>query len=177
MKKTSSKTLTSWGVVWLILFFPIGIILLIAAHKRRQVEQAEMAASKETAPTRRLSDEELKGVLDYVSRKHGVAPAAPSRSAGGDYDYKNVDVCILRSMDPDLSDVAVGDVAELVMEPENEADHRAVAVYIAGQHIGYLYRGKLKSMTFDFLERGDSVSAEVAAVDGVGVRLDISLSR
>lgn len=95
----------------------------------------------------------------------------------GEYDYDNVDVCIIREMEPDLSDVSEGDDVDLVLEPENEYDSRAVAVYIGGEHIGYLYRGKLKNMVYDFLRREDDVSAEVSAVGRDWVKIDLHLSR
>lgn len=173
-KQKSAKSLAIWGVVWLILFFPVGIILLIAAYKRRKVELA--AAVEPEAPKPQLSDEELKAILNYTSQKHGVATAAPARSHG-DYDYRNVDVCILRGTDPDLSGVSEGDEAELVLEPENDYDPQAVAVYIGGERVGYLYKGGLKKMVYDFLTRGDIVGAEVSAVGGDWVKLDLSLSK
>lgn len=95
----------------------------------------------------------------------------------GEYDYDNVDVCILRGMDPDLSDVSEGDDVDLILEPDNENDPRAVAVYIGGEHIGYLYRGRLKNMVYDFLKREDDVSAEVSSVGSDWVKIDLHLSR
>ena len=173
-KQKSARSMAIWGVVWLILFFPIGIILLIAAYKRWKIELA--AAAEPEVPKRPMSDEDLKAILDYVSQKHGVASDAPTRSHG-DYDYHNVDVCILRGTDPDLSGVAEGDEAELVLEPENDYDPQAVAVYIGGERVGYLYKGGLKKMVHDFLTRGDIVSAEVSAVGDDWVKLDLSLSK
>lgn len=173
-KKMSSKSLMVLGVVFLILFFPVGIVLLIAAFQRRKEEQVPATPSEVTK--QQMSDEELKAILDYTSRKHGVSTSSGSRSSG-EYQYSGVDVCILRDMDPDLSLVDIGDDADLKLEEDNEADPQAVAVYVSGQHIGYLYRGRLKRMVYDFLKRDDSVSAEVSAVDGVGVRLNISLAR
>ena len=80
-------------------------------------------------------------------------------------------------MDPDLSDVSEGDDVDLILEPDNENDPRAVAVYIGGEHIGYLYRGRLKNMVYDFLKREDDVSAEVSAVGSDWVKIDLHLSR
>lgn len=97
--------------------------------------------------------------------------------SSGEYDYHNVDVCILRGTDPDLSDVAVGDAVELVPEPENEADDHAVAVYIGGDRVGYLFRGRLKNMVWDFLARDSDVEAEVSAVGEDWVKLDLHLVR
>lgn len=99
-----------------------------------------------------------------------------SQSAGK-YDYQNVDVCIIREMAPDLSDVSEGDDVDLVLEPDNEYDPCAVAVYIGGEHIGYLYRGRLKDMVYDFLKREDDVSAEVSAAGDDWVKIDLHLSR
>lgn len=107
----------------------------------------------------------------------GISVRMRQSQSTGEYDYDRVDVCILRGMDPDLSDVSEGDDVDLVLEPDNENDPRAVAVYIGGEHIGYLYRGKLKNMVYDFLKREDDVSAEVHAVGSDWVKIDLHLSR
>lgn len=174
-KRLSSKSLFIWGIVWLIIFFPVGIVVLIFALRRKR-EETMAASSAPAAPKGPLSDEEMKAILNYTSQKHGVATSAASYSHG-DYDYRNVDVCILRDTDPDLSGVSDGDEVDLVLEPENSYDPQAVAVYIGGERVGYLYKGRLKKMVYDFLTRGDVVSAVVSSVGSDWVRLDLSLSK
>ena len=167
-KKMSSKTLAIPGLVVLVLFFPVGFVLLFLALRRKGEEGAALREQKEQEAT-----------AAALARVHAKMEEAGTSGAGrsGEYQYSGVDVCILRDMDPDLSLVDVGDDADLKLEEDNEADPQAVAVYVGGQHIGYLYRGRLKKMVYDFLKRDDCVSAEVSAVDGVGVRLNISLAR
>lgn len=167
-KKMSSKSLAILGVVFLFLFFPVGFVLLFLALRRKGEEGAALREQKEQEAT-----------AAALARVHAKMEEAGTSGGGssGEYQYSGVDVCILRDMDPDLSLVDIGDDADLKLEEDNEADPQAVAVYVGGQHIGYLYRGRLKRMVYDFLKRDDSVSAEVSAVDGVGVRLNISLAR
>lgn len=170
-KRASSKFLTIMGVIWFFLFFPVGIVLLVKASRRKREELAEAAAA---APRPSMTDEEARAVLDSVCRSHGVPT---TRRQAQDYGYHGVDVCILRGTDPDLSGVAEGDPADLVLEPENDYDPQAVAVYLDGERVGYLYKGRLKKMVFDFLTRGDSVVAEVSAVGGDWLKIDLSLSK
>lgn len=46
---------------------------------------------------------------------------------------------------------------DIVLEPENEYDHRAVALYLDGKKIGYVHRGRLQDMVHDWLARGDEI--------------------
>lgn len=171
-KRASSKFLTIMGVIWFFLFFPVGIVLLVKASRRKREELAEAAAA--AAPRPSMTDEEVRAVLDSVCRSRGVPT---TRLHAQDYEYHGVDVCILRGTDPDLSRVSEGDPADLVLEPENDYDPQAVAVYLDGERVGYLYKGRLKKMVFDFLTRGDSVVAEVSAVGGDWLKIDLSLSK
>lgn len=171
-KRASSRFLTIMGVIWFFLFFPVGIVLLVKASRRKREELAEAAAA--AAPRPSMTDEEARAVLDSVCRSQGI-PTTRRRSQ--DYEYRGVDVCILRGTDPDLSGVAEGDPADLVLEPENDYDPQAVAVYLNGERVGYLYKGRLKKMVFDFLTRGDSVTAEVSAAGDDWLKVDLSLSK
>ena len=63
---------------------------------------------------------------------------------------------------PDVCGVAdligkTGKSLDIVLEPENEYDPRAVALYLEGKKIGYVHRGRLQDMIHDWLERGDEM--------------------
>ena len=63
---------------------------------------------------------------------------------------------------PDVCGVAdligkTGKSLDIVLEPENEYDSRAVALYLEGKKIGYVHKGRLQDMIHDWLERGDEM--------------------
>lgn len=63
---------------------------------------------------------------------------------------------------PDVCGVAdligkTGKSLDIVLEPENEYDPRAVALYLEGKKIGYVHKGRLQDMIHDWLERGDEM--------------------
>lgn len=63
---------------------------------------------------------------------------------------------------PDVCGVAdligkTGKSLDIVLEPENEYDSRAVALYLEGKKIGYVHKGRLQDMIHDWLERGDKM--------------------
>lgn len=63
---------------------------------------------------------------------------------------------------PDVCGVAdligkTGKSLDIVLEPENEYDPRAVALYLEGKKIGYVHKGRLQDMIHDWLERGDEI--------------------
>ena len=65
-------------------------------------------------------------------------------------------------MFPDVCGVAdligkTGKSLDIVLEPENEYDSRAVALYLEGKKIGYVHKGRLQDMIHDWLERGDEM--------------------
>jgi len=63
---------------------------------------------------------------------------------------------------PDVCGVAdligkTGKSLDIVLEPENEYDPRAVALYLEGKKIGYVHKGRLQDMIHDWIERGDEI--------------------
>ena len=63
---------------------------------------------------------------------------------------------------PDVCGVAdligkTGKSLDIVLEPENEYDSRAVALYLEGKKIGYVHKGRLQDMIHDWIERGDEI--------------------
>lgn len=78
------------------------------------------------------------------------------------YNYNNVEVAGSEFFDSDF--VHIGDVVELVPEPYNEHDPRAVAVKVRGQKIGYIHRNRLQDMYHDFCEQSGLVYAQIVAL-------------
>lgn len=66
------------------------------------------------------------------------------------------------AMLPDVCGVAdligkTGKSLDIVLEPENKYDPRAVALYLEGKKIGYVHKGRLQDMIHDWIERGDEI--------------------
>lgn len=99
-----------------------------------------------------------------------------------DIEYRYTDVGVYM---PDVSVMIRDDFEEgasltFKQEPSNKYDPRSVAVRLKGKRIGYLYRGKLRDMVNDWLERGDKVRGRISLIhygakdkSKYGVRIDI----
>lgn len=79
------------------------------------------------------------------------------------YRYKRVGIACadMPEYETAASLVTEGTEVELVQEPNNIYDTRAVAVMDGLDCIGYLYRGKFQDMANDFLEAGKPIVAIV----------------
>lgn len=79
------------------------------------------------------------------------------------YRYKRVGIACadMPEYETAASLVTKGTEVELVQEPDNIYDSRAVAVMDGSDCIGYLYRGKFQDMANDFLEAGKPIVAIV----------------
>lgn len=160
---------------------PIGILLILIALVLSMVmvikkKKSPVSGAKVSRPT-----PAAKPVIAAVSSPRiSIAVNCGGKSAGGsggEYHYDNVDVCILKSEDPDLSGLCEGDEVDLIQEPENDYDQNAVAVCREGSRFGYLYRGRMQSMVNDYIRRGDNVSASVSSVSDGKVNINIDFSR
>ena len=103
------------------------------------------------------------------------APVAISNSSG--YKYENVG--IYRPQNADLGDMPeLGDQIYFQQDPENPYDSfavKAIGYDILGEQctLGYLNRGKLKDMVWDWLENDWEYKAYVTRADS---RLEIELT-
>lgn len=96
---------------------------------------------------------------------------------GINYNYKNVRLATppyLYLFD-DYEDMKKGNPVELVQEPENNYDNKAIMVLYNDEKIGYIFKGKLQGMINDFINRGDDVSAELSKADDNGVYINIEM--
>ena len=66
-------------------------------------------------------------------------------------NYKREELCQIRGEEPDVSKLKVGDKLELVSEPQNAYDNKAIAVYHGTDKLGYIYRGKVQDTVNEFL--------------------------
>lgn len=137
-------------VIGLLLLSP-EIVILVAALKKpdKAAEAAPPAPAEEPVV---LSRKTLAG---YSNDDSDVKM----------YDYDYDDVGIYRPEGVTFMP-AVGDAVTLELEPDNPYDDKAVVAKVKGEHIGYLYRGKLKDMVVDFLNSPSAyIVAEVTRAD------------
>lgn len=69
----------------------------------------------------------------------------------------NYNVCIITTEKPDYSKLKLGGKIELVQEPDNVHDSRAVKIVQEGINIGYLYRGETQDEVNSFINFGNMV--------------------
>ena len=79
------------------------------------------------------------------------------------YSYSDVD--IVGSEYYDYSSTKNGDILDLVQEPDNAEDEYAVAVYCNENKIGYMRKGRIRDMVFDFYKRGDFIRGRLWSND------------
>lgn len=86
--------------------------------------------------------------------------------------YKYDDVPVYRP-DASFSELFEYDSVDVVLEPENPYDSKAVSFVFHGNTIGYLNKGTLQDMIHDFLNRGDLVKAQVQKIESDKVYLKL----
>lgn len=79
------------------------------------------------------------------------------------YRYPNVKLAIDPALD--LETLPVGNQIEIHTEPENEYDDKAVYVELGEKKIGYIYKGRLQDMIWDFIKRDDHIVGLLKTVD------------
>ncbi len=113
-----------------------------------------------------------------------VAPVAPSvpepmpspspneievpLSLGGSrlaYKYEDVNIFVPDALNIDFPSLELGHSVSFRAERDNPYDNDAIAVYNNGDKLGYLYRGKIRDMVYDFHARGDLILSWIKAVD------------
>lgn len=66
-------------------------------------------------------------------------------------NYKCEKLCQIRGKEPDISKLKERDRLQLVPEPQNDYDDKAIAVYHGTDKLGYIYRGKVQDIVNEFL--------------------------
>jgi hypothetical protein len=83
----------------------------------------------------------------------GVVVQTPERTESlvRVYDYTAVE--LFHPDELDFDRLIIGEHCELIQEPDNEYDDRAVYAEYNGYKFGYMYKGKLQDMVNDWLDR------------------------
>ena len=82
------------------------------------------------------------------------------------YEHEE-NVCLI----DDAFDGIVGNGGKQItfeFEPENEFDDKAVALYVEGKKIGYVYRGKIQDMIHSYHKQGRQISAHLNKYSAAG---------
>lgn len=152
------KELIITAIPSLILFF-----LLKSSKNKKNITQTP---SKSSEPSKGNSAENL---ITELPKSYIYKPLA--------YHYDDVKVCIIKGQEPDYTLLKEGIEVYLYTEKENQYDKTAVAVYANKSKIGYLYKGKLKDMAYDFLESDDYVYGYISKIEDGNIMLNLGYYR
>lgn len=64
----------------------------------------------------------------------------------------------------------VGKNVEFITEPDNQHDANAVAIYVEGNKLGYVYKGLIQDMLHDWIKKDFTVRACISSVTDTEVR-------
>lgn len=86
------------------------------------------------------------------------------------YKYFDVKICVISGQEPDYSNIierlkVVPVVTTLELETDNEYDNQAVKVMDGQNKLGYLYKGKLKDMVYDYLTKNRPIFSCLSTMD------------
>ncbi len=86
------------------------------------------------------------------------------------YKYFDVNICVISGQEPDYNSIidrlsAEPMVTSLEIEADNQYDNKAVKVVFNDSKLGYLYRGKIKDMAYDYIKANRPVFSCVSAID------------
>ena len=88
--------------------------------------------------------------------------------------YDTVNLCYIHELGDSLDKATVGAEVRLEREETNPVDKSAVAVKCAGERIGYLYKGKLKTLVFKKLSSPDVIfTGVITKRNGTEITMDI----
>ena len=88
--------------------------------------------------------------------------------------YDTVNLCYIHELGDSLDKATVGAEVRLEREETNPVDKSAVAVKCAGERIGYLYKGKLKTLIFKKLGKpGVVFTGKITARTEEKITMDI----
>lgn len=87
------------------------------------------------------------------------------------YEYYHVN--IFTPDDIDAVPLKLDDYIEFMLEPSNPYDSKAVLLLHDDNKIGYLYRGKIKDLVYDFINQDKTVIAFIDSVNGFNYTVHI----
>lgn len=86
------------------------------------------------------------------------------------YKYFDVNICVISGQEPDYNAIIERLLVEpmvttLEIEADNQYDNKAVRVMFNGSKLGYLYRGKIKDMAYDYIKKECPIFSCLSSID------------
>lgn len=141
-----------------------GVLFFVSRSKiRKYIKEHPEILTPQSQPSYADSYVEDSEPNNYI----GDLPDEAYDDAGEEYvlayRYKRVNIACadMPEYETAASLVTEGTEVDLIQEPDNAYDPRAVAVMDGSDCIGYLYRGKFQDMANDFIEAGKPIIAIV----------------
>lgn len=140
-------------------------------------ESSSDDSSKEISELNQSQQTELP-VTDHCEPKPANQQTGRIKKYASDYHFDHVALCVIKGEEPDFDQMPIGTCLFFEYEPDNQFDHKAVKVSMeGGKKVGYLYRGKLRDMTLDFLCRDEAVLGQVTDNDGHNIKFCMDFFR
>lgn len=135
---------------------------LLYSHFRPSSKKQERQSTSEPHPQQESAQDERKIVH------------IPSKIDGKSVRYKYNDVELFTPDGTKIRSMPVcGDAVELVFEPDNVYDNRAIKAVVNGEFVGYMHKGRLQDMIHDFKDAGLPIFSYVSSV-GDHIRIYIA---
>lgn len=197
--KTKRRGCLGWSIWLLLALFTMGLILIIPLLTNSKTKSKVRTQSVCQNCGYRWNSKVAKNKKadnDSASLHNRVEPAivpndspskvleenkpiatAPAKVNGFPlaYHYDNVDIFVLPEFELDFTSIPLGSKVELVKEPTNEHDDKAVAVILDGSRIGYLYRGKRQDMANDFIDNNWPIISHIDSIDDEESKIGVFL--
>lgn len=86
------------------------------------------------------------------------------------YKYFDVNVCVISGQEPDYNTIierlkVEPMVTTLEIESDNQYDNKAVKVMFNGSKLGYLYKGTIKDMAYDYIKKERPIFSCLSSID------------
>ncbi|QNK41858.1 hypothetical protein [Caproicibacter fermentans] len=91
----------------------------------------------------------------------------PARYGGNElaYHYENVDVAGAKYRNQTVDESLLGKEISFLPEPENEHDSSALKIMCGSAMLGYVHKGKIRDMIFDWKKRNNMIFSVVSQID------------
>lgn len=161
------------GIIMIVLGFlllPIPLLsiacFIIGAIELGVSRRYNSAAEKEKRNFTKEENQQLKLLYKHNNLRFFIYDDYTNLASGvkwlSKYTYDFVE---LFRPDPGFSELFEYDVLDVLQDPQNEYDNKAIVFKFHGNTIGYLYRGTLQDMANDYFSNGYEVHAQVQKVE------------
>ena len=146
-----------------LVFVLVGCILLfpyfkfLFANRSKKSKTAKSALENYNPPRTSTPEDDVSRVSRMLNNPERDRDLFQAYSEGWvlKYTYER-DICLLGYSVEKLLDKC-GKQIDFKQEPENEYDNNAVAIYLDGERIGYVYKSQTQDMINDWINRSEPV--------------------